>query len=145
MLKDEKSLASGLIFIALGGGLIVYALFTLQTGTSLRMGPGYFPIMIGACLVVIGGAIIATMKGESRILFRNWPWRAIALILASVLIFAVGLDRMGFLPSCFLMVLVAAMARWETTLPTAIAVAVAITAFATAVFIWGLGLPMQLI
>lgn len=144
MVKDEKSLGSGLIFIGLGGGLILYSLATLDTGTGLRMGPGYFPVAIGACLVTIGAAVLFSMRGLTRIAARAWPWREILMILGGILIFAFGLKYLGFWAASFLMVFITARARRETGTLQAAVIAVAITFFSTAVFVWGLGIPFRL-
>ena len=144
MLKDQKSLGSGLLFIILGGGMILYSLRTLATGTALRMGPGYFPMMIGVCLLGLGALVILSAKGESRIDLPHWPWRQIIMVAAAILIFAIGLDRIGFLASALAMAFVTALARRETPIWQAAVIAVAITAFCTAVFYWGLGIPFQL-
>lgn len=144
MVKDEKSLGSGLIFVGLGAGLVLYSWLTLETGSALRMGPGYFPTAIGICLVIVGVCVLASMTAPSRVLFREWPWRQIVLVTAAIAIFAVGLDTIGFLASSLLMTFVTAIARKETPLWQAAVIAVAITLFCTAVFYWGLGIPFRL-
>lgn len=144
MLKDQRSLGAGLIFMLLGGGMIVNTLSTLEAGTALKMGPGYFPLLIGTCLAGLGALVVLSAKGESRIDLPSWPWRQIVMVVGAILIFAFGLDRIGFLASAFLMTFITAMARKETRIWQAAVIAAAITLFCTAVFFWGLGIPFQL-
>lgn len=144
MFKDQKSTGSGLVFLAIGGGLVLYALATLETGTASQMGPGFFPVCIGICLVVTGGLVLLTGGEESRIAFRSWPWREMAIILTGIVGFAVLLRPAGFAPACFLLVLIAAKARRETGWPLAALIAASLTAFCGLVFIGGLGIPFRL-
>ncbi|CAH1653552.1 tripartite tricarboxylate transporter TctB family protein [Chelatococcus asaccharovorans] len=144
MIKDQKSLGAGLMFMLMGGGLILYALLTLDSGTARKMGPGYFPVMIGSFLLVIGVLVTAQQSNVSRIAIRSWPWRQITLVTAAILIFAVGLERLGFLAATFAMAFVASLADERTEYPGAALIGAAITIFCTAVFYWGLGIPFKL-
>lgn len=144
MTNDQKSLGAGLAFLSLGGGLLLYAYLTLEMGTARQMGPGYFPRFVSLCLLVLGAAIIFASGPASRIDLRHWPLRQIGMVAAAILIFAVGLDRVGFLASAFAMAFVTAKARKETSLWQATVIALAITVFCTVVFREGLGIPFRL-
>ena len=144
MTKDQKSLGAGLAFILLGGVLLFYAHAALDMGTARRMGPGYFPRMVALGLVLIGAMVIATAKGITHVDLRHWPLRQMAMVSVAVLVFAVGLDRIGFLASAFAMTLIATKARRETKLHHAALIAAAITVFCAVVFRFGLGIPFRL-
>ena len=55
-LKNAKDFWSGVMFIAFG---LFFAVFARQydLGTAARMGPGYFPTMLGLLLMAIGAFI----------------------------------------------------------------------------------------
>lgn len=144
MLKDEKAIFSGLFFLLLGGGLTLYSLLTLRTGSALSMGPGFFPVSIGVCLVICGLATFVSAGSKTTVNFKRWPWRQILMILAAIVLFAVGLDYVGFLAACFMLVFLTALARRETSLLHAAITALAMTAFSTAVFVWALNIPFKL-
>ena len=50
---DSTNALCGALFIALGG-FFIYQCLNLELGTALRMGPGYFPLV----LAVMGGAVV---------------------------------------------------------------------------------------
>ena len=50
---ERKDFWSGVMLIVIGGGSLFIAR-NYQFGSSLRMGPGYFPIVLGAALVMFG-------------------------------------------------------------------------------------------
>jgi putative tricarboxylic transport membrane protein len=145
MIRDEKSAAAGMIFLMLGGWFVYQSITTLRVGEALRMGPGYFPMLSGGAMMIIGLLILVTMRGESRVAIREWPWRAILMIGAGVLVFALGLRRVGFIPSCFVMLVIVAQASRQTRLLEAALTAAVLTALCGIVFIWGLGVPMPVL
>jgi len=144
MFSDKKSLYSGIIFSALGAFLCVDAWKNLEIGTALRMGPGYFPIMIGGGLLLLGVAVMFSGQDRTTFDLRALPWRAIVLVSAAILVFAYGLRPLGFVPATALMVFIAAKARPETSLQAALLISFALTVFCTLVFIYGLSLPLPL-
>lgn len=143
-MKDEKSAVTGFLFLVMGCGLVAYSLATLEMGTVLRMGPGFFPIVVGSGLALCGLAVLVTMGTASQISWSEWPWREIICIVAAILIFALTLPYLGFLAACFLMVFVAACARRQTSFLQAATIAVSMTAFCTVVFVWAIGVPLRL-
>ncbi len=55
-IRHPKDFWSGALFVAVGVGAIVLgSKYTL--GSVARMGPGYFPRLIGILLVVLGGML----------------------------------------------------------------------------------------
>lgn len=145
MLKDQRSLFSGLLFLTFGVVLIVYSLATLETGTVARMGPGFMPILYGSGLLLIGAAVIVTGNEQVRIAPGNWPWRSILFLSAGILWFALALKPLGFLLATLGMVFLSALARRGSSLITAAIIATTITAFCTAIFIYALGIPLPLV
>ena len=109
------------------------------------MGPGYFPMLSGGAMMIVGVLILVTAKGETRIAIREWPWRAILMIGVGVLVFALGLRRVGFVPSSFAMLFIVSLASRRTQLLPAAVTAAALTALCGVVFIWGLGIPMPVL
>ena len=58
-LKSQKDFYSGLMFMAVGGAFASGAT-TYNVGTGARMGPGYFPLLLGVVLALIG--LLITFK-----------------------------------------------------------------------------------
>ena len=80
--RHPKDFWSGVIFIAIGLFAIIHgAKYTI--GTAARMGPGYFPRILGILLIVLG-AILALralrLKGPP---LPQWKWRPTVVVLGS--------------------------------------------------------------
>jgi Tripartite tricarboxylate transporter TctB family len=97
-IKSQKDFFSGLMFLIIGGGFAIGA-YSYGMGDGARMGPGYFPRMLGVILAIIGSVIIfkaltvATPTGDK---VGAWAWKPMACILGANLIFGILL---GGLPS----------------------------------------------
>ena len=107
-IKSQKDFLSGLMFLVVGG-VFAWGATHYSIGTGARMGPGYFPMMLGIILAILGVAItfnalvIHTEDGEK---VGRFGWRPIIYILGANLAFGVllgGLPSIG-LPSMGLMV-----------------------------------------
>lgn len=98
MIKSQKDFFSGLMFMAVGVAF-AWGATTYNVGTGARMGPGYFPLMLGILMAVLGAAIILesliveTEDGEK---IGAFAWRPLFFIIAANLVFGVML---GGLPS----------------------------------------------
>ena len=66
-LASQKDFFSGLMFIAAGGAFAVGAT-NYTVGEGARMGPGYFPLMLGSLLALLGLAItlLSLAKGQAN-------------------------------------------------------------------------------
>lgn len=53
-IKAPKDFWAGLMFIGFGGFFMIWALTHYQMGTAVRMGPAYFPAVLGGLLVFLG-------------------------------------------------------------------------------------------
>jgi len=58
-IKSPKDFWSGLMFIGTGVFFAVWAMTHYQMGTAVRMGPAYFPAVLGGLLAVLGLIILA--------------------------------------------------------------------------------------
>jgi hypothetical protein len=53
-IRSPKDFWAGLMFIAFGLFACIYAYASYQMGTAVRMGPAYFPTVLGGLLAVLG-------------------------------------------------------------------------------------------
>jgi hypothetical protein len=100
-IKSQKDFFSGLMFLVVGLGFVVGA-YSYSMGDGARMGPGYFPRMLGILLAILGSVItfkaltVATADGEK---LGKWAWKPIVFILGANLAFGVllaGLPSIKF-------------------------------------------------
>ncbi|MDR2112358.1 MAG: tripartite tricarboxylate transporter TctB family protein [Candidatus Accumulibacter sp.] len=143
-IKHPRDFFAGLMYASVGIGAIVMAQ-EYNMGTSVRMGPGYFPTLLGGFLTLIG--VISMIRsflhaGET---IGAFCWKEIALVLGSVVLFGVLARGAGLAPSLMLMVLVSAWASDRFKLGTALALAVVSSVFSALVFVKGLGLPFAIV
>jgi hypothetical protein len=137
-------LAGGL-FVLIGGAFAVGSL-GYELGTLLRMGPGYFPLVVGAILAALGVAIVLKGVVAGEVLsFGVIPWRAIALISVALVFFGFTVRRLGFVPTSLVTAFATALASRRVSLLTAAAVAVGLTVASTLIFVVGLQLRIPLI
>lgn len=129
--------------------LIAAALFfgwqtlDLEAGTSLRMGPGYFPRVLSILLFILGVAVaLKSFKSEGEP-FGIVAWRGMAFILPAPVIFGLTVRGLGFVPALFVATLIAAQASPRLKWQWGLALAVITTVLATLIFSYGLGLPFQ--
>ncbi|MEI7537439.1 MAG: tripartite tricarboxylate transporter TctB family protein [Comamonadaceae bacterium] len=100
-IKSQKDFFSGVVFMAVGGAF-AWGATNYTVGNSARMGPGYFPLMLGVLLALIGAVVafkalvIETEDGDK---IGKWIWRPVGYIVAANLAFGVLL---GGLPSIHL-------------------------------------------
>ena len=97
-IKSQKDFFAGLMFMAVGVAF-AWGATTYKVGTGARMGPGYFPLMLGILLAVLGSAItfkalvIETAGGDK---IGRWAWKPLVFIILANLAFGVLL---GGLPN----------------------------------------------
>ena len=134
--------AAGVVFILLAGVFGLQSL-GLELGTTLRMGPGYFPLVLAVLLLVLGVAILISAFGAETDEIGAYAWRGLMFILPAPVFFGLTVRGLGFIPSIFFTTLIAAMASLKMKPLHALALAVGVTLFCTLVFSYGLGLPFR--
>ena len=128
--------------------MLVAAFFGWQTvgleiGTPLRMGPGYFPMILSGLLFILGALILfQSFKGKGERIGRI-AWRGLFFILLAPVFFGLTVRGLGFVTSLFITSLIASQASVRMKPLPALALAVLVTIFSTLVFSYALGLPFQ--
>lgn len=141
-IRAQRDFWAGLLFIAIGAGFIVLA-SSYRLGVPSRMGPAYFPTVIGGVLTLLGLAIAV------RAFFRSGPpmepaaLRPLAVTLLSVVLFGAALAHLGLVAAIVTLVLVGALADRNARLLEVLALAVFLAMFSVVVFVLVLGLPLQ--
>jgi len=141
MRRDWTDLLGGGAMLALGLGIAAYAASHYQIGTLRRMGPGFLPLGCGVLLAGFG-AIIAlpawSRPGEAVPV----AWREALCVLASILIFGLGMTRLGLVPATALAVLVASVPAPHGGVVWRLVLAAVVSLMTWAVFVAGLRLSI---
>ena len=120
-IKSQKDFFSGLMFMAVGTAF-AWGATTYNVGSGARMGPGYFPLMLGVLMAVLGAAItfkslvVETVGGDK---IGSWAWKPLVFIIAANLLFGVllgglpsiKLPAMGLIAAIYALTFVASMAE----------------------------------
>jgi hypothetical protein len=145
MPRSQKDLIAGVIFAAFGLGFATIS-WNYDLGTALRMGPGYFPLMLGGVLVVLGVgiAVEGMLRGDATPI-GPIPWRAILLLTVAVIFFGFTIRRLGLAPALFGAVLLAAFSSRRTTVVPALLMGAGLSALCSLIFVELLSLPVPLL
>lgn len=121
-IKSQKDFFSGLMFMIVGGAFGFGAYSSYSVGTGARMGPGYFPMMLGILLAVLGfwvllGSIMRRSEQADHEI-GSFAWRPLFFILAANLSFGVclgglpgiGLQPLGLIVGIFALTLISSYA-----------------------------------
>ena len=142
--RSFPDVLAGAIFVVIGGAFVAGSL-GYELGTPLRMGPGAFPLLVGAIVAVLGLAIVVKglVAGE-LITFGPVPWRAVAVIVVAVLFFGFTVRGLGFVPTAAVTALLTTLASTRIRPLMALAVTAGLTVASTLIFVVGLQLRIPL-
>lgn len=137
-IKSQKDFFCGLMFMAVGGAF-AWGASTYNVGTGARMGPGYFPLMLGVLLAVIGAAItfsalVFETEGGGKI--GKIAWKPLIFVISANVVFgillaglpAINFPAFGMIVAIYALTFIASMAeagwKFKTTLILATVLAV---------------------
>ena len=120
MIKSQKDLFSGLMFAIIGAGF-AWGATSYSVGTGARMGPGYFPMLLGILLAILGAftvfySLVEHTEDGDKV--GKFVWRPIIYILGSNVAFGVllaglpslGVPAMGLIVAIYALVIIASKA-----------------------------------
>ncbi len=143
-LFENKDFWGGAMLIA-SGAVTMFIARNYSFGTTLRMGPGYFPTVLGGILILFGLYLVVAGLRSNEKIAGSWSLRAmIALPLAFVL-FGILMTYAGFVPALIVLIFGSALASPQFKLVEVVLLSVVLTVLSVALFVWGLGLPYPLI
>ena len=142
-LLNNKRFLSGIMFLFVGG-VSIYIAQDYPMGSALRMGPGYFPIVLGGIIGLFGiwELIIGVLKPDP--VKGNWSLRALIILPLSAVLFGVLMEKAGFVIAMVALVYASAFSSKEFKFWEVTALAVGLTVASVGLFIYGLGLPYPL-
>ncbi len=140
----NKDFWAGVMLIATGALAIIFA-HDYAMGTTLRMGPGYFPTLLGALLILAGLYLVAVGLRRNEKIEGGWSLRALIILPLSLVLFGILMERAGFVPALLVLIFGSSAASTEFKLVEVLLLSIGLTAFSVALFIYGLGLPYPLL
>ena len=141
--RNNRDFWAGVFFILTGAAAMIISR-DYPMGSALRMGPGYFPTVLGGICVVFGLYVLIKGVINNEKVVGNWSLRALFVLPAATWIFGVMMETVGFIPALFVLMYTSAIASKEFKFLEVTIMAVVMTIVCTGVFIYGLGLPYPL-
>jgi uncharacterized integral membrane protein len=152
--RVRRTSFAGLLYVVIGGGFRHGVPPTTPSADAARMGPGYFPLLVGILLAILGAIIVVkslvveTPDGDK---IGKWAWKPLIFIILANFLFGIllggvpslGIPSLGVIVGIIVITLVAAKAGPEFNLKEVIILAIILAAGSWVVFIWGLNLQMQ--
>ncbi len=144
--KSQRDLVAGLLFVVTGVAF-AWGSTNYDFGRGAAPGPGYFPFGLGVILALLGALLlfkamtIETQDGEP---IGSIGWRPLLVVVGSILLFAVGLPRLGLPLAVALSCFGVAFAMEEIRIWEAAVLAGVLALFSALVFVSALGLNLPL-
>ncbi len=153
-IKSQKDFLSGLMFLVVGG-VFAWGATHYSIGTGARMGPGYFPMMLGIILAILGAVIlmgsliVETPDGDK---VSKIAWKPLGFILGANLVFgallgglpSIGLPSFGLIAAIFALIIIASKAgdefSWKSVL--ILATVLSIGSYIAFIFLLKLQMPV---
>lgn len=148
---DARELLGGLFLFALGLFAAVYAQ-RYAFGSLTRMGPGFFPVVLGVLLCGYGAliALLALLRGVGRAQLAAGPggepeavqWRNLVIVTLGLILFGVLLRTAGMVVATLVSVVLYTLADRGCHVLRSVTLAVSITGLTLVLFVWGLQMPV---
>jgi hypothetical protein len=152
LILQKKDFWAGLMLIG-AGAFTMYFARNYTFGNALRMGPGYFPMVLGGLLILFGVYCLAASLGNNDKISGAVSLRALVIVPLSLILFGVLMDPpasikdftpSGFVPAMLVLIFGSATASTEFRFLEVLLFSIFLTAVCAAVFVYALGLPYPL-
>ena len=143
IIKHPKDFWAGVMFVAFGIASIVIA-NAYPLGTAARMGPGYFPRILGILLISLGGLLTLRafrLQGDA---ITRFAWKPFLIVLGSVVLFGIAYNTLGLVVAIFVLIIVSSLASHEHTWLAPLISSIVLSIASVLTFVYGLKLQFQI-
>ena len=153
-IKSQKDFFSGLMFMAIGVAF-AWGATTYTVGEGARMGPGYFPLMLGVLMAILGAAVtfkalVVESVGGDKI--GKWAWKPLIFVILANLSFgallagvpSLKIPAFGLIVAIYALTFIASMAEsgWKVKNTFVLATVLAIGSYIAFVVVLKLQFPV---
>lgn len=149
-IKSQKDFFAGLMFMSIGIAF-AWGATTYNVGNGARMGPGYFPLMLGillafiGCLITFKATTVETQDGDK---IGKWAWKPLFFILAANFAFGIllggvpslGIPAMGLIVGIYALTFISSLAGQEFHAKSVFVLATVLAVGSYVAFVWALKL-----
>lgn len=142
-IRNLKDFWAGLIYMAVGL-VAIFVAWDYGMGSATKMGPAYFPSVLGGMLALIGAVSVVRAFLRHGQPIGTVAVKGMLFVCGSTVLFAALVRGGGLIVALIVLVVVAAYGSIKFKLSTTIILALALTVACVLVFIKGLGIPLPL-
>jgi hypothetical protein len=143
-IKSAKDFWSGVMFLGIGGFFVAWAMSHYQMGTAVRMGPAYFPAVLGGLLCVLGVIVLLGSFAVEGPPVPRFSFRPLLLISVACVLYGYMMKPLGLVLSTAILVFLSAFGGHEFKWKEVAILYVVLVIFSVLVFVKGLTLPFPL-
>ena len=143
-IRSARDFWAGVMFIAFGAFFVAWSFTHYAMGSALRMGPGYFPALLGGLLALLGLLIMAKSLAVDGPKVAAFHFRPLVLVSLSVIAYGYLMKPGGLAVATIAAVFIGALAGHEFKWKEVAVVAVVLVIFSWLVFVRGLTLPFPM-
>lgn len=143
-MPSRADFVAGTIFVAVAA-VFGWEATDYEMGQLVAMGPGFVPLSLSVMLAALGIALALFGRNEGVDASSAVPWRGMALVCVSLVIFGAYVRDVGLLPTVFVCAFLTALASSQNSIVSAASIAWALSALCWLVFKVGLGISVPLI
>ena len=151
-IKSQQDFFAGLMFCIIGAAF-GFGATTYNIGEGARMGPGYFPLMLGIVLAILGAFIVfeaLVVETEDGEPIGRWAWKPLVFIIGANLAFGIllgglpkiGLPSMGMIVAIYALTIISSLAGNEFEWKAVLVLATILSVGSWVAFIWLLKLQI---
>ena len=142
-ITHPKDFYAGLMFFVIGLISLILA-FQYPLGTAARMGPGYFPRVLGGLLMLLGAIVSIRSFWDKGEPIAPFAWKAMALVLGGVCVFGAIVVQTGLVVATTVLIFITGFASKEFNVRESIISSVVLSTIAVLMFIVGLKLQFPI-
>lgn len=143
-IKSPKDFWAGLMFLAVGIFVAAWAAMHYQMGTAVRMGPAYFPAVLGGLQAVLGLAILAGSFALEGPKVERFYFRPLVMITLACVLYGYAMKPLGLVGATAVLVYVSAAGGHEFNWKEVTILYIAMILMSVLVFVKALALPFPL-
>lgn len=143
-IRSPQDFWAGVMFAGFGAFFVAWSLAHYALGSAVRMGPGYFPVLLGGLLVLLGAGILVKSLAIDGPKVAAFHFRPLLLVALAVVAYGYLMKPGGLVVATAAAVFIGALAGNEFKWKEVLVVAAALVIFSWLVFVKGLTLPFPL-
>lgn len=143
-IKSPKDFWAGLMFIGSGLFFMIWALTHYQMGSAVRMGPAYFPAVLGGIMAVLGSIVFLgslVIQGPKLPAFHLRP---LLFIVVGCIAYGYAMKPLGLILATAVLVFLSAFGGHEFKWKEVALLYAVLIVFSVLVFVKALSLPFPI-